>query len=423
MRLLYKCSIPPKRPQMGIHNFGFGFIFYYLFSYFSVPFFVETYTYFFNAKFKEEIFEYFFAFDNIYTYEALWLAFLGLMSFCLGYFILGRISFKPPSIYRANWSSFKLYYGGIGLFVGGYLIKFYGMATGSVRTLQYEDAIIQNTLFSYVIAPNPLHLFGLLLLIIYYLKDKDKRKKRNVKMVGGVLLFIYLISIVNLGSKYMMLAPFIFAVIIKSMTGTLYLKKAIVALALVTITIFTLDQYKNSFAQDWQVQSTLFSRIDPFVTRLSQIQTFTQIVDVDAEKWNGRSFLQFFEEFKPKGFRQNYIPQTWAKEYRLIADSDDKTGVASTNIGDFYLNFGSLGLLLGMLVMGFLHRMLYNFLVSTEMFCYAAIPSLWIVIIHGSESFISILYVSIIKTFLLMTVIHLLLVDFKVKLPHRKVVL
>jgi hypothetical protein len=220
-----------------------------------------------------------------------------------------------------------------------------------------------------------------------------------------------------------MLAPIIFFVLVTSINGRIPLRKSLVKLSLFTILIFTIDQYKNSFSQGWKVESTLFHRIDPFIGRLSQIQTFSQIIKINSEPWYGRSFLQFFEEFKPRSLRGDYVPQNWAIEYQLISENDTKTGIAPTNIGAFYLNFGTIGLILGMLFLGILFRIMYNFLSCTWMFCYIAIPSLWVVIIHGSESFIALLFVAIIKTFLLMTVIHLLLVDFKVKLPHRKVVL
>ena len=389
-------------------NLGFSYKIYYFLMFLFVPLSIELYTYFIDSHFKDKIFDIFFLFYEIYTYEVIFYLIIGLMAFSLGYKTASKKSFIKSNILMAEWSVRKLFLISIFLFFLGYIIKVIRFFSGKVNYEMYSDALSGNPLFTFFVTPNPLHMIGILLGIIGFFYSKrigSTKQKKLFLYTTFLMLSIYLLGIIDLGSKYKMLAPFIFILLIKNIfypEKKLY--KIFLKLFVITLIVFTVDSIKNIIFYGESNQNTFLEKMTPLIGRVSQVQVVTQIVKLDEPYLFGHLLLE---------------GNAFGHKYELIGTNDFKTGVAVTNPGDLYLDFGPIGIIFGLFLLGVVYKLFYIFISKTNMFFILFYPMVWVVIIHGVESQLILVFFNIIKVFILTFIIHLFLIKFE-RVKYKK---
>jgi hypothetical protein len=149
---------------------------------------------------------------------------------------------------------------------------------------------------------------------------------------------------------------------------------------------------------------------DSTIGRIGQLHVFSVIINNTHEYVYGRnipyllnhvgvpnSLIERFAGIGPGtefGIKNGFVINTW-------------TGVAPTQMGDLYINFGMPGIVFGMMVLGYLFRRIFESLASSPypsgIFIYSI---LWIVMMHGLEQSLSAAYGKALQIFLIMVAIQ-----------------
>lgn len=403
--------------NLGFFNFGISFSVYYFLMFLAIPLFTELITILYDEQFKDYMNGRYFLTSQIYTYESFFFAFLGWISFIIAYLLTPSYKKIPIIIFRSEWSLYKTFFLSAFLFAMGYIVKIPRMFTDSINYEMFSDTLL-TPFWGFCFSPGILHILAILIAILgfYEARQKEYALYKNFKSLLLFMIPIFILSVLLIGGKSKLIALGIFFLIVHSYYFKFRLKKIILILILITIVVFKFDELKRGIVGDITEEIPFSINFDPYVERISQIQVFTQIVLSDEEPLYGYTFNQFFEEFKPQSIRENIINENeFGRKYHIIQNTDYKTGVAMTTIGDLYINFHLTGVLIGLFLLGILYKRLFTFLQNASMFGKFAIPILWVVIIHGIESSISILLSGIIYTLFSLIIIHLTLI--RMRLP------
>lgn len=399
---------------------------YYFLMFLSVPLAIEFYDLFVEPGFKEKFFSMFFLVEKIYTYEVLAYLALGLLSFWIGERLARKLAIKPSTLLRARWSADRLYKVSIIVFLLGYAIKLLRYVTNGVNYQMYASGTISgNPKLTFFITPNTLHTLALLLCIIGYFSSKYEGRTRDRSLflyTGIAMALFYYLGVMDLGSKMKMLSPIVCIFIVKlcyfpeRLSGII---KSGFKLVFLACLIFAVDGIKDNIAHGShkaEAEQPFIYKLSPFIVRVSQVQTVTQIVEKDEQYLLGTTFRQFFEELKPNSLQNEPTinGNEFGRKYRIIGPNDYVTGVAITNPGELYLNFGFIGIAIGLFILGLLYRILYTFLSNCNMFFVLIYPVIWVSLIHGVESQVSSVLALLVKNFILIFLIHLALVRFRI---------
>lgn len=166
--------------------------------------------------------------------------------------------------------------------------------------------------------------------------------------------------------------------------------------------------------------------ISSFLWRINQSTIINGIIKNPQPFYYGKTFKELLFTFGPPRFLWENKPASmnangnnFGHEIGVLSDFDFKTSVGATLIGDWYLNFGLFGIIMGMFLMGVIFRAIYNYFIkNTELslsgvMFYAVI---WVQIIKGMEDWIAPVYVGILRSIIILLFIHFLLVKNKTRL-------
>ena len=134
----------------------------------------------------------------------------------------------------------------------------------------------------------------------------------------------------------------------------------------------------------------------------------------------GKTFKELLFAFGPPRFlwnnkhlSMNADGNAFGHKIHVLDDSDLKTSVGPTIIGDWYINFGLAGIIFGMFLMGIIFRFIYNYLIKNTESSLSGImiySVLWVQIVKGIEDWIAPVYVGIIRITVILIIIHLLMI-------------
>ncbi|MCL5004512.1 MAG: hypothetical protein M1170_01030, partial [Patescibacteria group bacterium] len=158
------------------------------------------------------------------------------------------------------------------------------------------------------------------------------------------------------------------------------------------------------------VSNSIFSRIDQFAV-------FSRIIEMDEPLLYGKSLLNFFISLGPPRFIWTNKPvisggSDFGHRSGLLAP-EVKSTVGVTMVGDWYMNFGLIGIILGMFFMGVLFRLIYEYFIkraATSLSGVMIYGILWFNIIKGMEDWIAPVYAGLVKIFVLLLIVHYFLI-------------
>jgi hypothetical protein len=94
----------------------------------------------------------------------------------------------------------------------------------------------------------------------------------------------------------------------------------------------------------------------------------------------------------------------------LITPENTTTGIASTNMGELFINYGFFGIVFGMFMTGLLYKLFFTNCQQRFPFFVMLYALMWPILIHGMESPISVLYSVSIKMIAMCLIVHLVIV-------------
>ncbi|MBI4993483.1 hypothetical protein HZC33_00785 [Candidatus Wolfebacteria bacterium] len=159
---------------------------------------------------------------------------------------------------------------------------------------------------------------------------------------------------------------------------------------------------------------------DNFLVRANQVVIISSIIQHPQPFLYGATLREFLFTFGPPRFLWKNKPLSinasgneFGRRIGVLGDGDTTTSVGPTILGDWYLNFGLMGIIFGMFFMGILFRLIYEYLINGPEVSLSGImiySVLWIQIIKGMEDWIAPVYVGIIRTLIILLFVNFLLV-------------
>lgn len=154
--------------------------------------------------------------------------------------------------------------------------------------------------------------------------------------------------------------------------------------------------------------------VESAATRLDQSRIPLAIFEKTDHYLYGETFSSFFIMLVPRVIWPNkpsidFDGIKLAQNLNFSAPNDNKTSIYPTVVGEWYMNFGIWGLVFGMFLLGILYRFLFNYLIidsgrsSGGVMIYSLF---WLNIVRGMEFLMIMLYLNLIKLFILMFVIN-----------------
>jgi len=158
---------------------------------------------------------------------------------------------------------------------------------------------------------------------------------------------------------------------------------------------------------------------DSFLSRINQLSVLSAILKNPQPLQYGKSFKEIILVFSPPRFIWENKPLSvnagsngFGHRIGLLSDDDYITGVGPTIVGDWFMNFGILGIVFGMVLMGMIYRFIYEFLIKSTNYSLSGImiySVIWVNVIKGMEDWVAPVYAGLIKISAILFIIHFLL--------------
>lgn len=157
--------------------------------------------------------------------------------------------------------------------------------------------------------------------------------------------------------------------------------------------------------------------VDAIAGRLGQFVVVSAIITRTADFLYGKNLVNFFISLGPPRFLWTNKPVTngfgneFGRAYDILAADDYTTSIGLTVLGDWYINFGLFGIILGMFILGIFFRFIFSsFIGNSPSLSGVVIYSVfWIFIIKGLEDSIAPVYAGLVRLFIILCITHLFL--------------
>ncbi len=355
--------------QSVVFSIGFLFTIAYGIYFFMFPIF---YLFFEGGEWIDNLISIFYTNKGLWflTYKSIYYSLTGLVFFLVGY-----ISFLK----NEDHISKKLYFfkkkipfrniliSAIILFSGGLLSKILGILKGAHLHNHYWSAVSDNQMINFLLYFNVLQILSLILVYYGYLVAKKERNifwKKVFFVISMTLFTIMLLATFIHGGKALTLGIIFPMLVLYSYSFSF--KKSVIIFLLMGLSIVLVMSGKiliegyateNSDVNSKPIQSL----VETFIGRVNQTHITTEIFTRQDEYIGFKIFGEFYEHAKPVQYRENIIQNgnEFAQDYGFISVLDNATGVGRTVIGGLYIAFGYIGIILGMLFLGFLYKIIF----------------------------------------------------------------
>lgn len=372
-------------------------------------------------------------------YRAIFYLAIGFASLLLGYYVpIAKIivNYFPKSLV-AEWDFQKAPWVFTALFSLGIGIKFLRILSGTY--LQLTMSPLQLKMSTWLISSPFYSLVGLLdwlgyiALIIAFVscynlkKINDSHYKTWRYVAWGTLIFEIIYAIPSC-SRLAIITPLIIYLIIRSyFCKTIYRQILIITIGILFI-VFPLGNIcrnqavLNNFTDSKTKSLGIFRAnefvADSFITRADQFNVFSKILTTttsQTEFINGKSFMKFFVSLGPPRFIWKNKPtitidyNAFGKRIGVIGQDNNTTAVGPTLIGEWYMSFGIIGIIIGMMFMGLLWRTIYLYLTEKTNFMFTGIMIyvvVWIHAVKGLEDTFAPVYAGLVKIVIILCLIY-----------------
>lgn len=384
---------------------------------------------------------------------------IGLIFLTLGYFsgISSVFIKKPSQFFKKEWDFNKVPWIFAGVFILGLLTKAIRILEGGASYLAHNQLFEKSYLYSMV---GFFDWFSYIALIIafgsyfYLKKNNDSRYKIWRFMAWGVFAFEMIYAVPSCSRMQALIPILLYLIVHWYVFEKSYLKVLIILFFSIIIlfpfgTICRLPAYNfnnsttsqpskaiQSVIEKGQISEQVIAdnkltavsvarnigdfAISNILVRIDQSAIFTAILKHPQPFLRGATFREMLFVFGPPRFlwetkplSMNATGNAFGRRIGILCDKNDTTSVGSTIVGDWYMNFGIGGIILGMFLMGVLFRFIYEYLIKMTSASLSGVMIynvLWIQIIKGMEDWIAPVYVGIIRIAVVLIIIHFLLI-------------
>jgi len=362
---------------------------------------------------------------DVFTGESLSYSALGIGAFFCGYLVFpARLAKIRGSLISREWDLRKAERIFWLLFLSGFAIKAIKVMAGAnvpgIVEASIKHSLIPNPFVVFFLSFNWFHMVGLVVINIAYQESKkshhpDARRLRVLAYATNV--FVLAVSL-STGGQAATLVPLLSLLIVRQF----YVSRRTPMLSFVWRTMlfiiaiffikYIISEMFPSQAEAAGVGESAGFRFSLFYLlfyRVNMSEVVAAVIEKGQQAFPDGTLGQFWVDMSLYGNERINVfdGNEFGRAMGIAAPGDYATGVAATNMGELYINFGLAGILLGMLLTGVLYRVFF----ST---CRQRLPAfvllyalMWPILIHGIESPITVLFSTSIKMILLCLIVHL----------------
>lgn len=361
------------------------------------------------------------------NYQAIFYLTTGLIFLVLGYITPWpvKIAQKIPNFFKQDWDFAKAPWVLLAVFLGGLAVKIIKILAGGYSHLGQNPAFVASSFYSLIGLLNWLGYLALVISFIGYFHLKKIGDRRHIYwrwLAYGILAFEILYGLPTC-SKLLVIVPIALYLIVRSYLVKVEYWRIILWLIIIILFLFPFGRFCRT-PMALQNHLTAFNLdnlvSDSFLNRMDQSHIFFKIVESQEPLWYGKSLADFFIILGPPRFiwkdkplSMNAYGNELGHRLGILLPEDSQTSIGPTIVGDWYLNFGIIGIILGMFLMGAIFKVIYEYFIKETM----ASPSgvlfysiIWIQVIKGMEEWISPVYAGLIKLLVIMLIIHFFLI-------------
>ena len=405
---------PTDSWRLGVFSLGLSFSVYYVLQYLLTPLIwwaVRDNSYFELAN--DTFFHLYSKGLVIATEESITYSLIGLGSFLFAYHsVPTRISGAGIPFFSGGWHLSRVILVAGGLFVLGFALKAVKIALGAnIAFGALQVSLISNPKLAFFLSLNWFHYLGFLITNIayreanHYSHPEADRLRRFAYLINFIFIGCSLLS----GSKAGTLFPILSLLIIRQYYVPLSIKKTIGVSVVLVVFVLAVKAIITSVVQGGDTATEFWGdMLYLLFYRINLSWVIAAIVDYGNDLFPDGTLGQFWVDFAFYSIsKQNVLDgNVFGQALGLISDEDAVTGVAVTNIGDFFINFGLLGVVLGFAMNGALFRLFFETCLDRKPLYVLFYAAIWPILMHGLESPISVLYSTALKMLALCLVLH-----------------
>lgn len=437
-------TINTSTTRLGIFGLGVAGSLYYVLQYLTTPV-IYWLTPEMNNPFIEQVFGRYEAVGmSIITPEVYFYLVLGFLAYAAG-FMLMRMVPNVPSLFHQTWARERGLLWGVGLIGAGFALKTVKLVLGGMGVTGYFGTpdteyspyftLLGNPVLGFMLWYNWLHLIGLAVLLITYFEASRSGPQRSLFFLAHGVLLIFFVTTLASGSRSITFSILFEYLVIRQFYRPLRIHHALATVIALALALFIVKNSVRELNLEVHGGEAAVSVSDAVTRAAADVGTFageamarvsmapfaTTIIERTDEFYYGETFLEFFEQLKLPWMekRGQPLPHMHGNEFGhflgLIDESDQRTGIASSVVGDIYRNFGVPGIVIGLLLLGMLYKVLCVLCLNCKgplgVLTYSFV---WPQVLHGFESPLGILLATLVKMLAFALIVHLL-ISFPVK--------
>lgn len=372
---------------------------------------------------------------QLFSFWGVLLVAVGIIFFIVGYRVFGALFQKrrfilPSFSLDQNWREKNILLVFLFLFFLNITVKALRLYFGWYIHTNSVVSALRLGLYSFV---GILDWVGPIALGIAFLSYFSLLKKGDGRFViwryiaWGVFLFEFLYGFFSL-SRFRVLVPVLIYLIVRHYIFKRSIMQVCVVGVLIlflVIPIMNIMRSPAGFFEGYEILSQEKTALhvteyvfDSAAGRVDQSRIFKNLL----ENFDVLSYGGVFKHFAislgpPRIFWEekpaiNENGNAFGREIGILNPEDKTTSIAPTVLGDWYLNFGIFGVIVGMFLMGGLFRFVYDALIVRSGAALSGVmiySIVWIQVIKGMEDWIAPVYAGLVKLLVVLLVVHILL--------------
>lgn len=404
-------------PQLGIFSLGVSYALYSFMQYLFTPIMWLCAQYSPVLSWMKGIFV-FYEMKNveIFTQHSITYSVIGMAAFTTGYILLPEKVAKINSpILQRTWKLISAEWTFWALFLCGFALKFVRLQMGADISWVENYTLFSNHYIAFFLSLNWLHFIALAVINVAYQEGKaiGYTKINRLRVIVYLTnIFVLAVSLTT-GGRWSTIFPLSILLIIRQFYSPLSIRKVLFYVVLSVTAVLVGKALLMTYLQGVDTvsdegYSARFALFYILLHRVNMSFVLNAVIEQGTGAFPEGTLGQFWVDMIPYGFaRTNFFDgNDFGRALGLIAPNDFVTGVAVTNMGDFYINFGLTGIMVGMLAHGFLYKVFFSSCRNRRPLFVIMYALMWPILMHGMESPITVLYSNSIKMILLCVIIH-----------------
>lgn len=372
----------------------------------------------------------------VLTFWTVFCLVIGIFSFIIGYWLFNFIgkNRKIPNVFKKEWNLKKVGNVFTFVFIAGLVVKTIRIFGGGYFYLNINPSLTNSPFYSLI---GLLYWLGPIALAIafgcyFYLFKIGSSRYRTWKFISwAVFLFEFVYGFFS-GSRANAIIPILIYLITKHYLFNRSYRRAITTTFFILLILMPLQNFYKNPQISFKSYSKIFDHqiklelkgiqqfvFDSSIGRIDQSRILSAVFEKTEKFLHGETFLELLTSFGPPRFiwknkplSVNSLGNQYGREIGILGPNDFQTSINPTMPGDWYMNFGIGGIIFGMFLIGMIFRLIYNYLIleTNNSLSGVMIYSIfWIQIIKGMENYIAPVYAGLVKTFVILILIHIFL--------------